>query len=66
MATQKYIDTHGKVRAATAAIKEYFGDGCEEVKIGELKALMPSQGGPGTQDLGALAATELGWTLMPE
>ena len=61
MAT-KYIDLKGKERAGTAAIKEYMSsDGHEEVKIGELKALMPSVGGPGTGELSDLCAIELGW-----
>jgi hypothetical protein len=64
---QKYIDTKGKERAGTQAIKEYFGSpGYPPVELKELKALMPSCGGPGTKELGDGAAEELGWTKKPE
>lgn len=63
MAMNKFKDLEGKIRPATQAIREYFGSpGYPEVTLAELKNLMPSMGGPGTVDLGALSAAELGWT----
>ena len=63
---QKYIGPEGKERAATQAIKEYFGSpGYPPVELKELKALMPSCGGPGSVELGMLAAKELGWASKP-
>lgn len=65
MAQPKYKDANGKERPGTAAIKEYMSsDGHEEVKIGELKALMPSLGGPGTVDLASMCAEQLGWVKI--
>ncbi len=56
MAMNKYKDTTGKEFMSS--------DGHEEVKIGELKELMPSLGGPGTGELGDLCAAELGWVKI--
>ena len=63
MTIQKFIDENGDEQPGTKAIKLYFGsDGYPEVKLGELKELMPSYGGPGTKELADGAAKELGWT----